>query len=263
MSAEEQNLVILTKIVIVSLILTTVSSMICDHKVPQWVTVKRNGTFQKEFIIKTTKICCEGFIRDKSDMSKCVSICPEGFNYISGSCIPYCENCYHGKCIAPNQCICNAGYTKSTHGCIPDETQSCIHKVTRKVVVKQNGQFRKRRVEFCCEGYIRDKHDVRRCVPKCQAGFDYIEGSCSPHCENCKHGKCIAPNQCKCNEGYEKSPEGCTPIQTNICTFEVVENVLLKKNGTFYNGKLPITKKVCCKDYIRDEQDKRRCVKRV
>lgn len=40
--------------------------------------------------------------------------------------------------------------------------------------------------EECCEGYTRNKW--ARCIPVCS--------------DDCVHGTCVAPDQCKCQEGY-------------------------------------------------------------
>lgn len=52
--------------------------------------------------------------------------------------------------------------------------------------------------------------------------YDYNSGEetegCQPVCENCTNGQCVAPNECKCNEGYAKLSDGsCQPSCSN-CT---------------------------------------------
>lgn len=53
---------------------------------------------QAEEKSKTVEECCEGYKRlmthDDAD----------------ARCLPFCEKCLAGKCVAPNECQCNPGY---------------------------------------------------------------------------------------------------------------------------------------------------------
>lgn len=55
--------------------------------------------FQTEQKSRTVKECCEGYELQIHDD-------PE----INATCIPICEKCLAGMCVAPNTCQCNPGY---------------------------------------------------------------------------------------------------------------------------------------------------------
>lgn len=61
-------------------------------------------------------------------------------------------------------------------------------------------------------------------------GYQKISDSehvCEPVCTNCEHGDCIGPEQCECNEGYEKNSKGiCTPVCQNPC----INSICVKPN---------------------------------
>lgn len=95
-------------------------------------------------------------------------------------CIPFCSgNCHNGKCIAPEQCVCDTGYIhhESESICIPHCMNPC-----------ENGVCISPDECVCFDGY----------------GFanetNYI---CEPICEiECINSKCVEPNTCECEDGY-------------------------------------------------------------
>ncbi|XP_017843543.1 protein draper isoform X4 [Drosophila busckii] len=85
------------------------------------------------------------------------------------------------------------------------------------VVVTEMQSFQERDSVFClsltlkCPTY-RIKHRIvnktqtltkSRIVRDCCDGYERSGNECVPHCSKpCQHGKCIAPEKCKCSEGY-------------------------------------------------------------
>lgn len=60
---------------------------------------------QTEEKSKTLKECCEGYKMTHGDAEMDVK------------CLPFCEKCVAGVCVAPNECQCDLGY----HG------DDCVH----------------------------------------------------------------------------------------------------------------------------------------
>ncbi|CAD6997400.1 unnamed protein product [Ceratitis capitata] len=54
------------------------------------------------------------------------------------------------------------------------------------------------RIEVCCEGYVRSRHDPDQCVPDCS--------TVSP--SNCRNGFCRAPNECDCFAEFVRNERG-------------------------------------------------------
>ncbi|XP_034484147.1 protein draper isoform X3 [Drosophila innubila] len=63
---------------------------------------------------------------------------------------------------------------------------SCpTYRIKHRVVNKTQTLTKARIVRDCCDGYTRSG---RECVPHCS--------------QSCQHGECVAPEKCKCTEGY-------------------------------------------------------------
>ncbi|XP_058985551.1 epidermal growth factor-like protein [Musca domestica] len=103
------------------------------------------------------------------------------------------------------------------------ESQICFQNVTREIPVKRNNAFVRANItttiKVCCDGYQLDPMDRTRCVSICAPEFAYSDGQCVPKCDNCENGECLSPNNCKCNDGYNWSPEhGCSPSCPEGCS---------------------------------------------
>ncbi|XP_058816140.1 tenascin-like [Topomyia yanbarensis] len=104
-------------------------------------------------------------------------------------CEPECDDgCPNGKCVAPNECICEEGFIKTDSG--------------------------------KCEV---DKPPTTTPEP-CEQGYEESNGTCIPICnEQCIHGECMAPNQCECYEGYSNANSTanhlCQPVCSNGCLY--------------------------------------------
>uniref|UniRef100_A0A182T601 EGF-like domain-containing protein n=1 Tax=Anopheles maculatus TaxID=74869 RepID=A0A182T601_9DIPT len=152
--------------------------------------------------------------------------CLPGYNYTDINalfdCLPVCEQeCINGRCVAPDRCECNKGY-------VPDEENSCIHPNDLCRMKCTNGHCNGAEC-ICDAGYLKhptDGHCEKTCPNGCTFG-DCNGGECFCHdgyrlsldnasvCEpicgedydyssaGCINGRCIRPNVCQCEEGYE------------------------------------------------------------
>ncbi|XP_058060591.1 tenascin-X-like [Anopheles bellator] len=153
--------------------------------------------------------------------------CLPGFNYTDINalfdCLPVCDaECINGRCVAPQKCECNEGY-------LQDDEHSCIHPVELCRLRCVNGQCRGTECH-CNTGFVKsalDGHCERTCPYGCTNG-DCRVGECFCHdgyrlqldnssvCEpicgedydygspvGCTNGRCIRPNVCQCDAGYE------------------------------------------------------------
>lgn len=105
-------------------------------------------------------------------------------------CKPICKsNCTNGRCIAPDNCVCNTNYylNETLDACRPVCLVDCI--------------FGECIAPDRCE---------------CNAGYRFKMGSlneCEPICErNCEHGKCVRPNECECDKDYQLNE-----TEWNVC----------------------------------------------
>lgn len=60
--------------------------------------------------------CISKYVLQTEKKSRTLKECCEGYKIIHGdaetdaSCLPFCEKCVVGVCVAPNECRCNPGY---------------------------------------------------------------------------------------------------------------------------------------------------------
>ncbi|XP_073821260.1 uncharacterized protein [Musca autumnalis] len=202
---------ILKIVSILPLLMMAVHCQMCLQERTKIMTVKRNGRLERVPMKTMVKDCCEGYVMDENNPTACVSLCHDGFVLVDGECIPNCENCENGECLAPDECKCNDGYMETTKGCQPicDE---CINAVCIKPGICE-----------CKEGFVSTPNG---CVPspcqgcengiclktgECQCSMGYRwsnrDHKCKAKCKHrCRNGYCSAPNQCSCYEGYQKLP---------------------------------------------------------
>ncbi|XP_038069380.1 fibrillin-1-like isoform X2 [Patiria miniata] len=144
--------------------------------------------------------------------------CCYGWRYHGAECAPICEDgCNHGKCVGPNRCQCDKGYTGAT--CDRDfnecSTKPCSHRCVNGI-----GSFRC----FCPTGHVllEDKvtcHLDYRCHPdRCaygceQVGYNFrclcpdgLKVSADGfHCEDideCAEGLVKCPSDQRCRNTY-------------------------------------------------------------
>ncbi|XP_055592870.1 fibrillin-2-like isoform X2 [Uranotaenia lowii] len=150
--------------------------------------------------------------------------CNSGFYHAeNGSCLIECNNCVGGFCTEPNVCQCPVGYvlnelSGSSRSCEP----VCLDGCPNGICVSP-GECK------CNEGFI--KGTGGNCLPErpstttpepCEQGYEDIEGVCTPIClQTCVNGKCMAPNQCECDEGFDNANTTanhiCEPVCRNGC----------------------------------------------
>lgn len=154
------------------------------------------------------RVCCTGYIRNIHNFRLCDPVCtipcinslctapdtcscyPDHVKNSAGECVATCPiGCYKGHC-SGGECMCNDGYKLDPEGkfCIP-------------VCKNQCGGFGNCTGPNICE---------------CRKGYESVEGSCKPHCDNCANGDCVEPGKCKCHRGYSLNGKGecislCTP----------------------------------------------------
>ncbi|XP_059616377.1 platelet endothelial aggregation receptor 1-like [Phlebotomus argentipes] len=109
---------------------------------------------------------------------------------------------------------------------VPYTVQETQHKWVAQNVTK----------EVCCEGYSEEIGQcIAICAPSCKnarcvapnsckCNFGYesrSENECVPHCENCEFGTCKAPFLCVCDSGYQREVlnegEKCVPVCKDGC----------------------------------------------
>lgn len=124
----------------------------------------------------------------------------ENSHYSAHQCNPVCNGCEDGRCRFPNLCECDDGYRwdASEFKCIPICTKNCTN---GKCIAPNNCS--------CNENYYFNE-TLDACEHHCQHGYRFSSDAfdvCVPICEpNCHNAKCVAPNECECNDaGYEKS----------------------------------------------------------
>lgn len=138
--------------------------------------------------------------------------CFEGYDnlYDPSQCEPICEpNCINGQCVGPNECKCDVGYVLEEgvlHRC-----ESELSKLETIVKERQKSCKAKCTNGMCVDG-----------ICKCVEGFynvDRTKMTCEPWCaEGCSNGRCTAPGECTCNDGYEFTEDhGCKAICTQDC----------------------------------------------
>lgn len=71
--------------------------------------------------------------------------------------------------------------------CVAVPPRCSAYRVKTKTVNETSSVTKERILKKCCTGYEKNQQGDR-CVPACTNG--------------CKHGVCIAPETCRCNEGY-------------------------------------------------------------
>lgn len=120
--------------------------------------------------------------------------CWEGYqrnSVFSEICDPYCEeDCTNGTCMGNNTCICDEGFHNEpslSMACVPNVcTRGCENGICISPVDN---------ICTCYEGYVLQENSTR--------------GTCVPYCfstrtkSGCTNATCIAPDTCRCYEGFE------------------------------------------------------------
>ncbi|XP_037959055.1 uncharacterized protein LOC119688448 [Teleopsis dalmanni] len=156
-------------------------------------------------------VCCEGYIRSKRNLQKCVPDC----SAVSPN------NCHNGFCRAPNNCVCFDEFVRNDIG-------ECVHTCP---ISCQHGRCYLNGTCACNPGFQLDTQTRKFCRPTCTVpcgnhqictasnmcvckdGYKMSDSlGCQPICTpDCGHGKCVGPNKCECFPGYMKR------YQRNVC----------------------------------------------
>lgn len=127
-------------------------------------------------------------------------MCHKGYQkgILSHICEPICSKCLNGRCISPENCLCDEGFDKINGICVP----RCEPKCVNSKCVAPN---------FC----------------QCLEGYEVKNNSyCSPKCDNCNYGYCSIPNKCTCYKDYEMKNDNCVPI----CNLECINGECILPN---------------------------------
>ncbi|XP_011182771.2 protein draper isoform X5 [Zeugodacus cucurbitae] len=76
---------------------------------------------------------------------------------------------------------------RQTVWCLSVPPRCSSYQIKHRTVNKTRTLMKTRIVRACCDGYT-ENPDGDGCIPKCS--------------QNCEHGKCIAPEKCKCEKGW-------------------------------------------------------------
>lgn len=160
-----------------------------------------NSGYHKNKSNVCEKTCDHECIFGECRNGECV--CESGFKLAVNSsfnCEPFCDvPCKNGHCAGDNVCACDVGYALSSNDteCVAVCEKNCI-----------NGICYAPNICECNEGYHQIGYeDDHVCEPRCnefesfEEDFMYINGSSG----GCLHGTCVAPNTCRCNDGFELS----------------------------------------------------------
>uniref|UniRef100_A0A1Y9H2I2 EGF-like domain-containing protein n=1 Tax=Anopheles dirus TaxID=7168 RepID=A0A1Y9H2I2_9DIPT len=210
--------------------------------------------------------------------------CLPGYNYTDINalfdCLPVCdEECTNGRCVAPQRCECNEGY-------VQDEENSCIHPNELCQRKCTNGQCRGAECH-CDAGYLKNPttdlcektcpqgcangnctsgecicHDGYRpsldavsvCEPICGEDYDYSSASCL-------NGRCVLPNVCQCDEGYEfvdGNKTRCESVE-EIARQRLARERMAECRRSCRNGKCRAGECLCNEGYAQPEGNTRSC----
>ncbi|CAG5052657.1 unnamed protein product [Parnassius apollo] len=198
-------------------------------------------------------VCCDGWMYDVATQ-KCVFHCRFGCE--RGKCVgpnkcscdpplilennkcvdPVCDPpCVNGKCGGNNICLCDPGYEKvnTTHCapvCLPGYEHPCFNgscKATNNMTAWDTDAVNSDLftcIPKCAQDCINGAC-VAPDVCKCHEGYtNESQWQCSPVCDYCENGTCVAPNECQCFDGYSKkdgktcTPDCETPCEHGVCT---------------------------------------------
>ncbi|XP_013104583.2 epidermal growth factor-like protein isoform X1 [Stomoxys calcitrans] len=202
---------------------------------------------------------------DLTQQVSAIRICSPGYSIYqysgTNSCLPFCNRCGQGECMAPDVCKCYSDFERNPEGvCTSVCPLGCYH-----------GYCDLLKGCSCYEGYQLDKtkkfclpicadgcgHDPRmKCIsPRvcdCIEGFSMVDGICKPQCNpDCgPGGECKAfglTSKCACYPGYK--------LRKGVCESDCYQTCA---NGICYNRHTCH----CYSDYIYNEYT-RNCEARV
>ncbi|XP_053692598.1 fibrillin-2-like [Sabethes cyaneus] len=132
-------------------------------------------------------LCNENYRLSLTNSSVCEPICDDDYEYENG--------CYNGRCVEPNVCQCEVGYT------FIDGSRTRCQSIVELQLEKERQQkqqlcLRECRNGVCEQGYC-----------QCETGYvnpENLNHRCVPLCDPiCRNATCVEPDRCECHQGYE------------------------------------------------------------
>ncbi|XP_014475334.1 PREDICTED: fibrillin-1-like [Dinoponera quadriceps] len=218
------------------------------------IKTRQNYRIEYHTIHTVVRECCKGYQEIGNDCKpRCTTpcekglcaapdfcICDAGYQKTDGinstKCHPVCANgCINGTCIEPDICKCNEDYWMSADGitCLPICDKKCERShgfCSEPRVCSCHLGYRKTGDNECepiCERACTNGHCVAPDICKCADGYEADKFdpnfTCSPKCsKNCVFGTCTMPETCTCNRGYKAvNATVCEPICTEPCRMGV------------------------------------------
>ncbi|KXJ77512.1 hypothetical protein RP20_CCG007371 [Aedes albopictus] len=226
---------------------------------------------------------CVPICEEECKNAKCTGpnscTCLPGYNYTDINslfeCLPVCEDdCENGACVAPNTCECNPGYTKYDDICFEPLVlcqMKCMYghcdkdlrcHCDRGYIMNKNGECEKTCPDGCINGeclggsclcnndYRLSLGNASYCEPICEDDYEYESG--------CVNGRCVHPNVCQCDDGYDFIDGSRTKCQSIEEMRAEKERQLCAKrcnNGVCEQGFCQ-----CSMGYVNPDGDNHRCV---
>ncbi|XP_073823611.1 uncharacterized protein [Musca autumnalis] len=160
-----------------------------DHM--QLIYVPTEAVDKYSWVIKMTD--------DKSQRVTPIKVCCPGYGLLrwrgERRCIPVCDKCRNGQCVAPNVCECYDEYVRNDSGdCVFICPMGCL-----------NGRCYLDGSCECDPGYKLDETRL------------YCRPICSKGCGTDPLHNCTAPEVCGCIEGFTLTDGGCKPVCDPEC----------------------------------------------
>ncbi|XP_055632768.1 fibrillin-1-like [Toxorhynchites rutilus septentrionalis] len=230
---------------------------------------------------------CVPICEEECKNAKCTGpnscTCLPGYNYTDINslfeCLPVCDDdCDNGVCVAPNTCECNPGFVKDEDSCVDpielcrstchdgfcDANATC--NCNRGFIMNLNGSCERTCPDGCVHGeciagvclcnknYRPSLVNSSVCEPICEDEYEYENG--------CLNGKCVEPNVCQCDDGYDFVDGSHTRCQS-------IEEIRIEKQRKLMeklcsqecsNGKCVQGYCLCTEGYGNPEGQIHRCI---
>ncbi|XP_069358419.1 multiple epidermal growth factor-like domains protein 10 [Maniola hyperantus] len=157
---------------------------IVKYKCGKKICTARRSKIKDYIVTQNDTLCCKGWTYS-SDLDACSPLCSRG--------------CMGGRCTAPDVCQCEPPATLD-----PETKNACY-------LPK-------------CDPPCNNGACLTNNTCTCLHGYEKVNNTCQPKCEECQNGRCISPNICECNEGYIKEDNKCNirkcepPCNNGLCT---------------------------------------------
>ncbi|CAD7086470.1 unnamed protein product [Hermetia illucens] len=163
---------------------------------------------------------------------------------------PICDpECIHGKCVAPDHCMCDPGFEPRkvkeppAHSTSSDSNRPWeCQRTTSNDTVNHRGAFEETQKKEWSE-------NTTLCTPPCTNSIcqkdlncecfdgyifaEYSVSDCVPWCEpECINGLCSGPDQCDCYKGYRKNVSNSRPFECEpVCEPACINGTCISPNS--------------------------------